>query len=244
MIYIRKLFTQDLRDGKQIAFPKEPSLFFFFFDYLNNEADRKISFKFDSVGKEFAEFNGTKIETRLYAAGSESRIDGELKAFLRDKLKIGINDFLIIKNNPKNNAEYDFFVVTTNNRTIYDNYLSLTNEKNHTLVITSEEKIPDKNKERRYNRIIFGAPGTGKSRSLSDDAQEFEKDNVIRFKPEKRKEKFLQKLEKDGKEKYVQYLNEHLDFSDDLFSHNNHEEIKRIFEVKKKMILKMKIIGL
>jgi len=83
-------------------------------------------------------------------------------------------------------------------------------------------------------RIIFGAPGTGKSHLLSDDAQEFEKDNVIRFKPEKRKEKFLQKLEKDGKEKYVQYLNEHLDFSDDLFSRNNREEIKRIFEVKKK----------
>jgi len=83
-------------------------------------------------------------------------------------------------------------------------------------------------------RIIFGAPGTGKSHLLSDDTQEFEKDNVIRFKPEKRKEKFLQKLEKDGKEKYVQYLNEHLDFSDDLFSRNNREEIKRIFEVKKK----------
>lgn len=83
-------------------------------------------------------------------------------------------------------------------------------------------------------RIIFGAPGTGKSHLLSDDAQEFEKDNVIRFKPEKRKEKFLQKLEKDGKEKYVQYLNEHLDFSDDLFSRNNREVIKRIFEVKKK----------
>ena len=83
-------------------------------------------------------------------------------------------------------------------------------------------------------RIIFGAPGTGKSHLLSDDAQEFEKDNVIRFKPEKRKEKFLQKLEKDGIEKYVQYLNEHLDFSDDLFSRNNREEIKRIFEVKKK----------
>lgn len=234
MIYIRKIFKQDLRDGKQIAFPKEPSLNFFYFNYLNNESDRKIRFKFDSIGKEFSEFNGKTIETRLYAAGSESRIDGELKAFLRDTLKIEIDDFLIIKNNQKNNAEYDFFVVTKNNRTIYDSYLSLTNAENHTLIITSEEDLTDKNMDRRYNRIVFGAPGTGKSHLLSDDAQEFEKDNVIRFDPKKRKEKFLQKLEKDGKKNYVQYLDEHTDFSDDLFSHNKHESVKKIFETKKK----------
>lgn len=171
MIYIRKIFKQDLRDGKQIAFPKEPSLNFFHFDYLNNESDRKISFKFDSVGKEFAEFNGAKIETRLYAAGSESRIDGELKAFLRDTLKIGIDDFLIIKNNLKNNVEYDFFVVTKNNRTIYNNYLSLTNAENHTLVVTSEEKIDNEASDRSYNRIVFGAPGTGKTFIINNEAE-------------------------------------------------------------------------
>ena len=171
MIYIRKIFKQDLRDGKQIAFPKEPSLNFFHFDYLNNESDRKISFKFDSVGKEFAEFNGEKIETRLYAAGSESRIDGELKAFLRDTLKIGIDDFLIIKNNQKNNVEYDFFVVTKNNRTIYNNYLSLTNAENHTLVVTSEEKIDNEANDRSYNRIVFGAPGTGKTFIINNEAE-------------------------------------------------------------------------
>ena len=58
MIYIRKIFPQDLAKGKQIAFPKEPSLKFFNFDYLNNEPDRRIFFKFDSIGKEFPEFNG------------------------------------------------------------------------------------------------------------------------------------------------------------------------------------------
>lgn len=175
MIYIRKIFPQDLAKGKQIAFPKEPSLKFFNFDYLNNEPDRRIFFKFDSIGKEFPEFNGENIKTRLYAAGSESRIDGELKAFLRDSLRIEIDDFLIIKNNQNNNAEYDFFVVTKNNRTIYDYYLSLTNAKNHTLVIVSEEKTDDDIDDRNYNRIVFGAPGTGKSFTLNKNAKKFEK---------------------------------------------------------------------
>lgn len=173
MIYIRKIFKQDLRDGKQIAFPKEPSLNFFFFDYINNESDRRIRFKFNSIGREFSELNDTEIKTRLYAAGSESRIDGELKAFLRDTLKIEIDDFLIIKNNQKNNAEYEFFVVTKNNSTVYNNYLSLTNAETHTLFITSEEKKADKNKDKPYNRIVFGAPGTGKSHQLEEDCKTY-----------------------------------------------------------------------
>ena len=46
MIYIRNLFTQDLRDGKQIAFPTEPSNILFKFSFSNQDSDRKISFKF------------------------------------------------------------------------------------------------------------------------------------------------------------------------------------------------------
>jgi len=82
--------------------------------------------------------------------------------------------------------------------------------------------------------ICFGAPGTGKSRSLSDNALEFEKNNAIRFKSEKRKEKFLQKLEKDGKQKYIQYLNEHSDLLGVLFTYNKREDVKKLFELKKK----------
>ena len=84
MLYIRKLFTQDLRDGKQIAFPKEVSYSFFCFDYINKEEDRKIKFTFRANLGQFQEFEGKEITTRLYAAGSESRMDGEVKAFIRD----------------------------------------------------------------------------------------------------------------------------------------------------------------
>lgn len=80
MIYIRNLFTQDLRDGKQIAFPTEPSELLFKFSFNNEDPDRKISFKFKAKESTSPNFfhNDKIINTRLYSSGSESRIDGEL----------------------------------------------------------------------------------------------------------------------------------------------------------------------
>lgn len=96
MLYIRKIFTQDLRDGKQIAFPKEPSLLFFNFDYkVDDIADRTIRFIYDCIDNNSMEYNGRTIDTRLYAASSESRIDGQLKAFLRDELKVSVDDLVL-----------------------------------------------------------------------------------------------------------------------------------------------------
>ena len=40
MIYVRRIFKQDLRVGKQIAFPKEPSNDFFNFNYTNPDPER------------------------------------------------------------------------------------------------------------------------------------------------------------------------------------------------------------
>ena len=98
MLYIRKLFTQDLRDGKQIAFPKEPSYTFFSFDYLRGESDRHISFVFRAKFDQFQQFDGKIITTRLYASGSESRMDGEVKAFIRDELNAKVDDHIIYTN--------------------------------------------------------------------------------------------------------------------------------------------------
>lgn len=241
MIYIRKIFPQDLAKGKQIAFPKEPSLKFFNFDYLNNEPDRRIFFKFDSIGKEFPEFNGENIKTRLYAAGSESRIDGELKAFLRDSLKIEINDFLIIKNNPKNNAEYEFFVVTKNNRTIYNNYLSLTNAENHTLVVTSEENATDKKRDRRYNRIIFGAPGTGKSHQLEEDCKKNFCDSATSIEAHFIDE--LRNKSEDEKNESVRLRHigiKYARFIYNLSKENSNELLQERWSIEQKLLIKLK----
>lgn len=99
MIYIRKIFTQDLRDGKQIAFPTEPSNIFFKFSFSSQDPARKISFKFKEKDNSSPFFihNDKTINTRLYSAGSESRIDGELKRFLRDVLKAKVDDVIVFR---------------------------------------------------------------------------------------------------------------------------------------------------
>lgn len=172
MIYIRKLFTQDLRDGKQIAFPKEPSYDFFKFDYQNNESDRNIEFIFEGSSHKYQNFAGKKIETRLYAAGSESRIDGELKAFIRDDLKIEIDDLLILKSDGKSNTKFKFSVVTKDEDE-YPLYLKIINSANHTLIEEETKNKTISSIDKPHNRIIFGAPGTGKSFQINEDAKAF-----------------------------------------------------------------------
>lgn len=169
MLYVRKLFTQDLREGKQIAFPKEPSLSFFAFDYLNKEKARKISFTFRANFNEFEEYEGKQITTRLYAAGSESRMDGEVKAFIRDILHANVDDLLIMKNKGTKHTDYEFMFIPKSN-SMYASILSLTGGDNHS-VCSLEDKIVE-DKVRPLQQIFYGAPGTGKSHTIDEDTNE------------------------------------------------------------------------
>jgi 5-methylcytosine-specific restriction protein B len=126
MIYVRNIFKQDLRDGKQIAFPKEVSNVFFNFSYDKPDPDRRISFKHKAG-------SGEVVNTRLYAAGSESRIDGELKAFLRDRLEAKIDDILVIK---KNHQESFDFELIPKNSVAYGGYKNILKHKNHEVIVT------------------------------------------------------------------------------------------------------------
>lgn len=174
MLYVRKLFTQDLRDGKQIAFPKEPSLSFFAFDYLNKEDDRKISFTFRAQFKEFEEYDGKQITTRLYAAGSESRMDGEVKAFIRDVLHANVDDLLIMKNKGTKHTDFEFMFVPQSNP-MYSSILLLAGGDNHSVYSFEEKDSADK--EIVYQQIYYGAPGTGKSHTINEKT---EGESVIR----------------------------------------------------------------
>lgn len=133
MIYIRKIFKQDLRDGKQIAFPKEASNVFFNFNYQNNDPDKLISFTFKDLS---SVFNNTVINTRLYPAGSESRIDSELKRFLIDKLNVVIDDLIIFTK--KDDKKYEFQHVPKNS-SLYDLALNLLRSGNHQVLIYDSE---------------------------------------------------------------------------------------------------------
>ena len=247
-ILIVKFRTNDLDPsyGKQVEFSSKNVQEFFEFDkteeyitFVYNDYNFKPSLDKKSI-KGYLKLSPARGDYKVY-----QNLDGSLfiKDFFIHELGLSLtankDDFFTLAKN--SNTEY--FLSYIPNNSDLGKFISK-NSLSGKIVDVQREEL-DKSVENGLKanvplsnhplqRIIFGAPGTGKSHLLSDDAQEFEKDNVIRFKPEKRKEKFLQKLEKDGKEKYVQYLNEHLDFSDDLFSRNNREEIKRIFEVKKK----------
>jgi 5-methylcytosine-specific restriction protein B len=134
MIYIRNLFTQDLRDGKQIAFPTEPSNLLFKFSFSNQDPDRKISFKFkvkDNTSPDFLH-NDKTINTRLYSAGSESRIDGELKQFLRDILNAEVDDIILFRAISLVSYEFEFIPKGSAN---YGFYKTLLNGKNHEIIV-------------------------------------------------------------------------------------------------------------
>ena len=177
MLYIRKLFTQDLRDGKQIAFPKEVSYSFFCFDYINKEEDRKIKFTFRANFGQFQEFEGKEITTRLYAAGSESRMDGEVKAFIRDELKAQVDDLLIIKSKGTKHIDFDVMFVPKSNSQYYPLLLKLSFSENHS-VYSAEEQIQEECTDKfPLQQIFYGAPGTGKSHAIDNVVTE---DNSIR----------------------------------------------------------------
>ncbi len=150
MIYIRNLFTQDLRDGKQIAFPTEPSNFFFKFSFSNQDPDRKISFKFkekDSSSPNLLH-NDKIINTRLYSAGSESRIDGELKQFLRDVLNAEVDDVIVFR--AISQVSYEFEFIPKKSKT-YSTYKTILNGKNHEVII--EEAIIENSDLIKSNKI-------------------------------------------------------------------------------------------
>lgn len=167
MLYVRKLFTQDLRDGKQIAFPKEPSLSFFSFDYINKEEDRRINFTFKAAFNEFEEHDGKVISTRLYAAGSEARMDGEVKAFIRNELNAKIEDLLIFKNKGTKHTDYEVMFLPQNNP-FYPMFLALTNGDNHSVCIVEDEDLNVDNDFLPLQQIYYGAPGTGKSHTINE----------------------------------------------------------------------------
>lgn len=176
MLYVRKLFTQDLRDGKQIAFPKEPSLSFFSFDYINKEEDRRINFTFKAAFNEFEEHDGKVISTRLYAAGSEARMDGEVKAFIRDELNAKIEDLLIFKNKGTKHTDYEVMFLPQNNP-FYPMFLALTNGDNHSVCIVEDEDLNVDDDFLPLQQIYYGAPGTGKSHTINEKT---EGESVIR----------------------------------------------------------------
>ena len=176
MIYIRNIFTQDLRDGKQIAFPTDPSNILFKFSFSNEDPDRKISFKFKEKDNSspFFTLNGKTINTRLYSAGSESRIDGELKHFLKTELNAKVDDVIVFRAVNLNLYEFEFIPTDGTN---YEFYKTILNTKNHEIAILQSDDEQTKSSSKAtfpQNIIYYGAPGTGKSHTVDKKIEELD----------------------------------------------------------------------
>lgn len=183
MIYIRNLFQQDLRDGKQIAFPSEPSNIFFRYNFSLPDPHRRISFKYieKDTTSPLWNFNNRNIQTRLYDAGSEARIDGELKQFLRDELKAKVDDIVVFKALSETAYEFEFIPQTS---TLYIHYKTILRNKNHEIVILPIDirelavNLNDFDKYWTYIAtiktkpfiLLAGISGTGKSRLVREFA--------------------------------------------------------------------------
>ena len=173
-----------MRDGKQIAFPKEPSLQFFNFDFSNGDPERRIKFRFNAEDSQYPQYDGKVIQTRLYPAGSEARIDGELKAFIRDFMNAKVEDILCFSQSGKDTYEFKFIQQGT---TMYPLYLKLINSQNHTVVINKNTEKEIFFSKDTLQIIFYGAPGTGKSHEvkkltgeLLDNGDEVDLSNVFR----------------------------------------------------------------
>ncbi|CAL2109796.1 AAA_5 domain-containing protein [Tenacibaculum sp. 190130A14a] len=185
MIYIREIFKQDLRGGKQIAFPTKPSNNFFNFDYVKPDEDRKISFSFieDDIHSENNKFNNKLINTRLYAAeGKEARIDSELKSFLIKSLKAEIGDIIVFIR--KNDKEFQFKFISSKDKVRYNLLKSLINGY-HELPIIDNDRSEKEITIKAINKIFYGAPGTGKSHKVKEIVKgKEERTERVTFHPE------------------------------------------------------------
>lgn len=155
MLYIKRIFTQDLRDGKQIAFPTEPSNAFFKFNFSEEDPERRISFRFKERDSQspYHQYNGKVINTRLYFARSESRIDGELKRFLIDELGAKIDDIIIFHSINSTTYEFEFIRQGTQIHKRFDEILGRGNHE--VVIVESENPVSRDNNEIEFELSTF-----------------------------------------------------------------------------------------
>lgn len=199
MIYIKKIINQDIE--KEIAFPKATANLAFDYDCMNPaEPYRFYDFIFKTENPLFKIYNKKTITVRMrqHWEKSESKITAELANFLKTTLHVAAGDLLVFtslkaKPSEPNKTRYAFDLIKPNQTELFGKYNSFMQD-NHVIFenIEEEKKMPetkpfenfdykvfDDNDEKRYNRIIFGAPGTGKSHQIDGDKDNLQKLDVF-----------------------------------------------------------------
>ncbi len=159
MIYIKKIFPQDVNN--QIAIPKDPSLYFFNQPITKGE-EKKITFICYNID---GTINDNPINASIKGYDIECRINGDFKGYLNSTYKIEIGDIIAFKNELQNNYHFIYIKkneITNNIHRVFEIF-----DDNHCLY--DESNIFNNNTTFSRNRIVFGAPGTGKSNKLKKD---------------------------------------------------------------------------
>ncbi len=89
-----------------------------------------------------------------------------MKAFIRDELNAKVDDLLIFKNKGTKYTEFEVMFVPQNNP-YYSLLLNLCGGENHTVYSFDNRNAEINDKINAFQRIYYGAPGTGKSHEIS-----------------------------------------------------------------------------
>ena len=186
MIYIRKIYNQDIDANHQMQIVKEPA--YSFFNYLYNPAEKNLGDKTFTIHLEnFYNEEGcvpiiaSPITSRIYQSSAtkkgkttcEARLGSDLRNFLKSNLQFEVGDIIVFRNKKgKSEVDYDNIYVdyVSSKSILYKAYNAFLQNENHCVALASEYEIerPTSLDSFPLQQIYYGAPGTGKSHIINE----------------------------------------------------------------------------
>lgn len=195
MIYIRKIYNQDIDANHQMQVVKEPAYSFFNFPYnptKKNMEDKSFTLHLENFFSE----NGVvpiiaqPILSRIYQSSAtkkgktscEARLGSDLRNYLKANLQFEVGDILVLRNK-KGKGDIDFSNIyvdyVSSKSPLYQAYNAFLQNENHCVAIAAEDEDHSQMKtlDKSLQQIFYGAPGTGKSHTINEQT---EGESVIR----------------------------------------------------------------
>ncbi|MBS7818990.1 McrB family protein [Wohlfahrtiimonas chitiniclastica] len=154
MIYLKKIIAQDL--DRTPTFSQDSWQYFF---KLPLENDENI----------ILTFRDSKDNVDYICEIKRRATRNEIRAFIKDILgaySAKVGDVIVFKETKESNIYiFTYLSLTSYN---FDTLDIIFDKKNHQLLLTDEENTSNRSNFIGYNKIIYGAPGAGKSKSIID----------------------------------------------------------------------------